>query len=870
MDKVAENGGGGGVGGGGGEGGGGGDGGGNGGEGGEGGSGGNNFADSEIGSRADTEELKEGEEEEEEGGAGNVASGSARTNHKASSEKFIAEAPKNLPSGSARASDTELLETIRRERDAGKRGGEVGGRLRKGKGRGKRNTPRADATYEYMGDLLLASLTSAAAPGAGAVGAGGIGAGTGTPRSASWNSSGRRRAEDKRAEGMMDWLAGLVRGMTATRLERMDRAERQALMAETAELVVQMLDKRAAEDGFAHRSEVSALRRLQREAFQDLLRVKDRLHKLEYYTGIRRLQPFGAATAFPASPPSASGAGSAGFGGSAGSAGGAGGAGMDLGGGFGFGLLGGSRTRMYGEVAAGSAFVPAEGERSHSARAGLEQAGMRSGLTVKLRLDTLCRRWGSGGNSSNTGNSGGSGGSGTGSGSSSSSSGGGSGSSGKSGGAGSSGGSAQGKRREPEDLLVTELTSGLGEESSSFMLGGPVNLHKVLYSAALWDGVHLAVAPLGAVGSDVAEPINPLKDQGLTRFSSGGLPLHRRARGSALALTLRSASSSFSLAHFLSGWGVTPDPDGTSPGLCVSSLAQLSLQPQENVVLAFSALNRVWPAPPLLASNGLHWSEMGPLVLPRVNPFGWGGREGSAGGDGSSEASFGSGVGGVGGRGRGRGGDEGEEGEGGGGAGQELWLPPQDEPGTAVQSVAVAGAIQIGKSTTVAAWAQAENGDCLDEEAKRRLQWSVSLAYRPWREGDGGEEGGGLGDGVGEGMGGQSGEGSVGLGSGSNNSNSNGGGGGGSGGGRSRSRKKQGQWWERAMVGACVGSSQPDVFSGGMENEDGAGALGLVQGEVYVQVPCARGVVLQPGVVVAHGPESGLHTAYMLRTCWEL
>ncbi|CAI5497199.1 unnamed protein product [Closterium sp. Naga37s-1] len=536
-----------------------------------------------------------------------------------------------------------------------------------------------------MGDLLLASLTSAAAPGAGAVGAGGVGAGAGTPRSASWNISGRRRGEDKRAEGMMDWLAGLVRGMTATRLDCMDRAERQALMAETAELVVQMLDKRAAEDGFAHRSEVSALRRLQREAFQDLLRVKDRLHKLEYYTGIRRLQPFGAATAFPASPPSASAACSAGFGGSAG------GAGMDLGGGFGFGLLGGSRTRMYGEVAAGSAFVPAEGERSHSARAGLEQAGMRSGLTVKLRLDTLCRRWGSGGNSSNTGNSGNSGnsgGSGTLSGSSSSSSssssGGGGSGSGKSGGAGSSGGSAQGKRREPEDLLVTELTSGLGEESSSFMLGGPVNLHKVLYCAALWDGVRLAVAPLGAVGSDVAEPINPLK-------------------------------------------------------------------PQENVVLAFSALNRVWPAPPLLASNGLHWSEMGPLVLPRVNPFGWG-REGSAVGDGSSEASYGSGVGGLGGRGRGRGGDEGEEGEGGGGAGQELWLPPQDEPGTAVQSVAVAGAIQIG----------------------------------------------------------------------------------------------------------------------GMEKEDGAGALGLVQGEVYVRVPCARGVVLQPGVVVAHGPESGLHTAYMLRTCWEL
>ncbi|CAI7754591.1 unnamed protein product [Closterium sp. NIES-54] len=265
VDKVVENGGGG-VGGGGGGGGGGGDGGGNGGEGGEGGSEGNNSADLKIGSRADTdkdaqhEDMEEGKEERKEEAAeteaGKVASGSAKRSHKNSSESSNAEAPKKLASGTAMTSHAELLEAIRRERDAGKRSGEVGGRLRKGKGRGKRNTPRADATYEYMGDLLLASLTSAAAPGAGAVGAGGVGAGAGTPRSASWNISGRRRGEDKRAEGMMDWLAGLVRGMTATRLDCMDRAERQALMAETAELVVQMLDKRAAEDGFAHRSEV--------------------------------------------------------------------------------------------------------------------------------------------------------------------------------------------------------------------------------------------------------------------------------------------------------------------------------------------------------------------------------------------------------------------------------------------------------------------------------------------------------------------------------------------------------------------------------------------------------------------------------------
>ncbi|GJP52821.1 hypothetical protein CLOM_g11909 [Closterium sp. NIES-68] len=655
----------------------------------------------------------------------------------------------------------------------------------------------------YPPDVLFASL-SAVASSAGRAGTGGDesaapgSGGGGSSSSAGGSSSGmissrRRRPDDermRRADGMFDWMAGLLHSLLASRLDGMqDRVDRQALMAETADLVVQILDKRSADDAFAHRSEVSALRRLQREAFQDLLRVKDRLHRLEFLSGVRQSPDSrsagsaysASATAFGASA-GAFGAGIAGIGEESGVWGG-------LGAGAGSVLGGGGRTRLHGEIAAGGAFVPTEGARSHGTRAALEQAGMRSGLTVKFRFDTTCR---------------------------------------------------------DDDLLSTELTAGLGEDSSSFMLGGPVNVHKILYSTKLCDGLQLAVAPLGAVGSDMAEGMNPLKDQGLTRFSSGGISLHRRARGSALALSLRNSSASFTAAQFLSGWGVSQDPEGESAGLCASSLAQLSLQPQDNIVLSMSALNRLWPSPPLPSATGLHWSEMGPLVVPKLLP--WLGKpkktgsgRGAGSGDGSSAT----------------GGAESSSGV----VGQELWLPPDQEPATMVQSVAVSGAAQLGPAT-IAAWAQAENGDCLDEDARRKLQWSVSLLL----QGKGGEEdegknGGGTGGSSANGAGGKAGAGKAG---------------------------RKGKWTDRISLGACIGGTQPDAFflgggaessSTGMvqgesgEGNEGGGAgtgAGQVQAEAFLRVKCGRGLVLQPGVVVAENERSGRHTAFMLRTSWAL
>ncbi|GJP68869.1 hypothetical protein CLOP_g25517 [Closterium sp. NIES-67] len=566
--------------------------------------------------------------------------------------------------------------------------------------------------------------------------------------------------------GVTDWLGGALYALLSKHVDRQMKrraaAERQQVLAEAADMVAAVLEEKKAresEDPVAHRSEVGALRRLQREAFQDLLRLKDSMHTLQLVTGLRHRDPPRGPNARPplsgsrigAAGSAAAGSAAAGAGGVSGGAGGAG--------------LG--RTRLLGEVSGGAAVVPgADGPRGHSARAALEEAGMRSGLLVKFKFETLCRA---------------------------------------------------------ADLLVTELTAGLGEDSSSFMLGGPINLHKVVYSAEVADGVRVVAAPVGASGTDIAESMNPHKGQGLTRFASNGIPLHQRAKGTALGISLVGTSASFSAAQFLHGWGVTPDAaegGDAGAGLCSSSLVQLALQPQDNVLLSFSALRRVWPAPPLPSAPGLHWSELGPMVLPRLLPW-FGGRAGDAvGGKDDPTRSAPAGV------------DEYS-----GSEGRELWVPPPMDP-TVVQSVAVAGAVRLNSRTTIAAWAQAEGGEWVPEEAQKRLQWSLSLL----RQGKG--EAGEAEKEKGEDESGEQEEeeeavrrGTAAAGSGGSGAES---GDGSNKQTKPQKKKKNGGWrilktLDKAGYGICLGIMQPDAVTaaagaGSSGSGSGSGGMGAVAG----------------------------------------
>ncbi|KAH9558035.1 hypothetical protein CY35_07G115900 [Sphagnum magellanicum] len=262
-----------------------------------------------------------------------------------------------------------------------------------------------------------------------------------------------------------------------------------------------------------------ALKRLQREAFADLLKVRERLDKLEHHTGLRQSK-------------AASGEDS----------------------------TGPAKTHLKGEVNAGTAFVLMEDNSSRCSRAAIVQAGLHTGLDIRFTFETPFRE---------------------------------------------------------KDLLLTQCTAGHSGSDRS-ILGGPISITKIIYSAHVTDDLTVMVAPLGAHGSDMTEIVNPLQGQALTEFARAGPALYNHCYGSALGATLKGNSSALSVSQYLSDWGsgssLSPDSSSNGP-LCLSTLAQILFQPWENSVFSLSVVNRFWPSPPLPSSSGLHWSEMGALVL---------------------------------------------------------------------------------------------------------------------------------------------------------------------------------------------------------------------------------------------------------------
>jgi hypothetical protein len=158
--------------------------------------------------------------------------------------------------------------------------------------------------------------------------------------------------------------------------------------------------------------QTGALKRLQREAFADLLKVRERLDKLEHHTGLRRSK-------------AASGEDS----------------------------TGPAKTHLKGEVNAGTAFVLMEDNSSRCSRAAIVQAGLHTGLDIRFTFETPFRE---------------------------------------------------------KDLLLTQCTAGHSGSDRS-ILGGPISITKIIYSAHVTDDLTVMVAPLGAHGSDMTEIVNPLQ-----------------------------------------------------------------------------------------------------------------------------------------------------------------------------------------------------------------------------------------------------------------------------------------------------------------------------------------------------------------------
>lgn len=118
-------------------------------------------------------------------------------------------------------------------------------------------------------------------------------------------------------------------------------------------------------------------------------------------------------------------------------------------------LSGVGKTILKGEVKVGTAFVMLEDSSSRHSRGSLEQAGMQTGVDVRLTFETPFRE---------------------------------------------------------KDLLITECIAGQGSTvGEDRALGGPMSLGKVHYLAHMNDNISISFVPIGAQGMDVTDIVNPMQ-----------------------------------------------------------------------------------------------------------------------------------------------------------------------------------------------------------------------------------------------------------------------------------------------------------------------------------------------------------------------
>ncbi|CAI5528893.1 unnamed protein product [Closterium sp. Naga37s-1] len=591
---------------------------------------------------------------------------------------------------------------------------------------------------------------------------------------------------------MSDWLTCSLQSLLQSRMEQLNASEqvsRRQLMAETAEMVLNVLDARSSDDALAHRSEVSALRRLQRESFSDLLHLRDRLTRLElladeFSLGQHRVAP----AAFLAANS--------------------------------------GRTEVSGRITIGSALVPTGGLRSHRSRAAMEAAGLRSGVQMALNLASLCR---------------------------------------------SSDRLSTVLGVGPPDPLGPALALGGPVVLQKAVYRAQV-AEGLAVTAAPMGASGADLVGEGSVGAGVrGDSASAQQPRGLTTFSSGTIPLLQSIRGSALAVTVdtpvpalspflpavsralsaipralppsiaralglrssrqspytplrpsssRSASAdppalSFTAGKLVAGWGVPlEDPSALAAAaadtaLCTSAMGHLALRFSPTLRVSAAAASHSWPAPPAPSFPGLHWSEMGPLVLPR--------------------------LGGI-------------------------FRSPHPRGGGARGGMQVVA--EAGSTTEGGAMGGRFGGSGLGAESPRSCASGGvdRIVVESMRAGGGGGSGG---------MGGIGGSGNVLEGAGDSidatsawlmdMGDYN------------ESRPESfgvALAFEKELQGGTTVSAwaqrSSEVSIGGVGK--GGGARRLWQGEGSVVVDCGGGVVLEPGVVIAGNGELGVHTAFMLRT----
>lgn len=153
-----------------------------------------------------------------------------------------------------------------------------------------------------------------------------------------------------------------------------------------------------------------------------------------------------------------------------------------------------------------------------------------------------------------------------------------------------------------KDILEAEfITTQSSHRDSDDILGTPLSLAKVSYTANMTDWFSIAAVPMGARCRDMVSTNSSFQEKGLTDYSSFGPPLLHKNRGGAIGLTVKKSNVVASLAQF-----VVDLP--SSFGHCLSTFGQIVCQLPMSSKLSLFGLHQV-PKPRQQPS-------LGPLTLP--------------------------------------------------------------------------------------------------------------------------------------------------------------------------------------------------------------------------------------------------------------
>ncbi|KAL8514790.1 hypothetical protein ACS0TY_013754 [Phlomoides rotata] len=165
-----------------------------------------------------------------------------------------------------------------------------------------------------------------------------------------------------------------------------------------------------------------------------------------------------------------------------------------------------------------------------------------------------------------------------------------------------------------KDTLVAEFKASGNEQSD--MLGGPLSLAKVLYTAHFSDWFSAVAIPMGAQCRDVGFAAGTHQERALTNYSEFGPPLLNQQNGSAVGVKVRRANIVASFAQFVSSLGMPVNSDVLTRSF--STFGQVVWDLSRNTKLSLLGVHRECRA----STQNVNLGELAfPISVPKRNRF---------------------------------------------------------------------------------------------------------------------------------------------------------------------------------------------------------------------------------------------------------